>query len=257
MKHFKWLTGDVDYLNYGGKWYRKVADTRYHVIELINYWDATGEKDMDKYYVSLSEVDLESPQLKEAIRSCGDEEYDSELMRVDSLASYGAKAPLGNWSGGNANKLLSEAKQESRSLDDPEAYETAMSRPVNALGSTAREYANGDFNSAIMRGIARQDKPAELMGKITHNTSLETLAKSYYNSDGTLRRIAQADIQKCKFTILIPSHYREDGSCKCNDPAEQEKMIKEWGYNEEDFKDIILEGNEYSEADLEENPRLG
>jgi len=234
-KAFQFLTGDVNYLDYGGKWYRQVDATRYHVIELINYWEATGEKDMDKYYVSLSEVDLNSPQLKEAIKCCGDDENElTDLWKVDSLASYGAKAPLGTWSGSNANKLIASAKRESRSLDNPEAYEEAMSRPVNAIGSTAREYANGDINSAIMRGIEKKDPTAELMGKITFGT---------INQNGVVtnsRQIAQADIRKCKFSILVAEHSREDGSCKCNDKEHRAKMINEWEYSEEDFADIPL-----------------
>ena len=199
-------------------------------------WDATSEEDQDKYNVSLSEVDLNSPQLDEALKCCGweDEPELTDLMKVDSLHSYGARAPLNDWSGGNANKLIASAKRESKELDNPETYEIAMSRPVNKLGSTAREYANGDINSAIMRGIEKKDPIAELMGKITFGT---------INQNGVTtnsRQIAQADIRKCKFSILVAEHYREDGSCKCNDPVERKKMIEEWEYSKEDFADIPL-----------------
>jgi hypothetical protein len=40
--------------------------------------------------------------------------------------------------------------------------------------------------------------------------------------DGTLtnvRLIRQADIGKCPHFIMVPEHYREDGSCKCDDPG--------------------------------------
>lgn len=50
----------------------------------------------------------------------------------------------------------------------------------------------------------------------------------------------QSDIAKCPFYILVPEHYREDGTCKCNDAEERAKMIREWGYSPEDFKDIPL-----------------
>lgn len=64
--------------------------------------------------------------------------------------------------------------------------------------------------------------------------------------DGKLknaRLIKQSDIMKCPFSILVPDHYREDGSCKCNDAAYRRKMTQKWGYAEEDFKNIpILEG---------------
>ena len=28
----------------------------------------------------------------------------------------------------------------------------------------------------------------------------------------------QSDLLKCPFVILMPEHYRRDGSCRCNDP---------------------------------------
>jgi hypothetical protein len=48
--------------------------------------------------------------------------------------------------------------------------------------------------------------------------------------------IRQADIAACPFCIMVPSHYRPDGSCKCDDPEERAMMIKEWGYSEKDFR---------------------
>ena len=56
--------------------------------------------------------------------------------------------------------------------------------------------------------------------------------------DGSLtnaRLIKQSDISRCPHVIMVPSHYRDDGSCKCDDPEEQAMMIREWGYSEEDF----------------------
>ena len=57
--------------------------------------------------------------------------------------------------------------------------------------------------------------------------------------DGTLtnvRYVKESDIDKCSHFIMVPEHYRTDGSCKCNDPEEQAMMIKEWGYHESDFQ---------------------
>ena len=50
----------------------------------------------------------------------------------------------------------------------------------------------------------------------------------------------QADILKCKFAIIMPEHYRSDGSCMCDDPDYRKMMIREWEYTEEDFKGIPL-----------------
>jgi hypothetical protein len=54
--------------------------------------------------------------------------------------------------------------------------------------------------------------------------------------EGEVRLIKQSDIQKCPWSIMVPEHYREDGSCKCNDPEHRAMMIREWGYSEGDFK---------------------
>jgi hypothetical protein len=58
------------------------------------------------------------------------------------------------------------------------------------------------------------------------------------------REIAQSDLRKCPFVILVPDHYREDGSCKCDDRAERAKMIAEWGYSDVDFNGIPLRKGE-------------
>ena len=45
----------------------------------------------------------------------------------------------------------------------------------------------------------------------------------------------QSDMRKCPHYILVEQHYRADGTCKCDDPVEQARMIKDWGYTKEDF----------------------
>jgi hypothetical protein len=43
-----------------------------------------------------------------------------------------------------------------------------------------------------------------------------------------IREIPQSAIMACPHTIFVAGHYREDGSCKCDDP--NEKVMAEWGY---------------------------
>jgi hypothetical protein len=56
----------------------------------------------------------------------------------------------------------------------------------------------------------------------------------------TVRVMKQSDLLKCPFTIMVPEHYRPDGSCKCDDAQERKKMIAEWEYTEEAFANIPL-----------------
>ena len=41
-----------------------------------------------------------------------------------------------------------------------------MNFPVNALGSTAREYQCGDLDSAVVRGLIKGDKKCWLVARI-------------------------------------------------------------------------------------------
>lgn len=58
------------------------------------------------------------------------------------------------------------------------------------------------------------------------------------------RAIAQSDILKCPFCILVANHYREDGSCKCDDQGERDHMIAELGYSASDFAAVPLRATE-------------
>jgi len=51
-----------------------------------------------------------------------------------------------------------------------------------------------------------------------------------------MRLILNSMIEKCPFLIMVAAHYRDDGTCKCDDPKERARMIAEWGYTEESFK---------------------
>ena len=53
-----------------------------------------------------------------------------------------------------------------------------------------------------------------------------------------VREIKQSDLAKCRFLILNADHYREDGSCKCDDPEHRAMMIREWDYRKKDFVGI-------------------
>jgi hypothetical protein len=43
-----------------------------------------------------------------------------------------------------------------------------------------------------------------------------------------VRLTKQADIKGCPHIIFAGEHYREDGTCRCDDPQHVE--MKEWGY---------------------------
>lgn len=171
------IGSDCDWQGHGGKWARHIEGTRYHVIRFENCEDwgdgATG------YHCDLQEVDIASEQLGQACKSScvpfdALNEYGEPIeaalyrwMQVEALSSYGAYAPLWQDASGNSWALIRAAKRESRMLtSDSEAYEQRMDRPVNRIGSTAREYAAGDTSSAILRGLAEGDQVADIMARM-------------------------------------------------------------------------------------------
>ena len=51
------------------------------------------------------------------------------------------------------------------------------------------------------------------------------------NSDGSLTEVREIDqnaMLKCRHVIMVAEHYREDGTCRCNDPNHKE--MASWGY---------------------------
>lgn len=49
--------------------------------------------------------------------------------------------------------------------------------------------------------------------------------------DGTetnVRKVKRSDILACPRVILVADHYRDDGSCRCDDPTHTH--MAEWGY---------------------------
>lgn len=165
--------GDVNMLDYGGTLYRQVGKHSFQFIVLTNMDDACGRDNegRETYVVELRMVDLEqlSPKnIEDAMRSCG---YDGAPNTPDVLAfmcqEYGCHAPLEEWSGNNAHKLLREARKSANEFRFNEsALAEAMERPVNKIGSTAAEFMRGDIHSAMERGILAGRTDARIMGKM-------------------------------------------------------------------------------------------
>lgn len=191
MKIGKWF---VDVMG-GELWMRRVElPNRFHFISVTDMDDACGS-DNDghpRYVIELNEVDLQlipDKTIESAIKSCGwdgwggpprynhtraDGPYepcDECAKAVAAIAemchSYGAKAPLHSVSTNSETRGFRECRKESYLLSrDRDAYEQRMERTVNKMGSTAREFMQGDMMSALDRGV-RADKPeARLMAKM-------------------------------------------------------------------------------------------
>ena len=52
--------------------------------------------------------------------------------------------------------------------------------------------------------------------------------------------VRQMNPHSCPFTILVAEHYREDGTCRCDDLTHRTFMCNEWGYEPKDFVNVPI-----------------
>ena len=191
MIRFQFLTGDVNFTTYGGKW---VSNRQHHgdivffyVIELINWLEAVGDRDCPKdnngkfikYNVGLTIV---SPQqvgekkMQEAYSCCGIEDEMLEnakangsldSVQVEALHGYAGGVPVWDSNGNNWRALMTRARQEAHDAD----FEYFMDRTVNRMGETGRELLHlTDPTTVLQRVVAEREGPStieqRILGKI-------------------------------------------------------------------------------------------
>jgi hypothetical protein len=159
-----------------------------------------------------------------------------EFAVVECCIQYGLGAPLETFTGNKyPERIRAQARRYAEEcMRDSTLLQDRLARPVNAIGSTAAEYGRGDIDSALHRGPS--DAAKQLMRQLHGLPPLPEEEVPH----GTARLLKHAWIRKCAFNILIPEHYRADGSCKCDDAEHRNKMICEWEYSPKDFEGIPL-----------------
>ncbi len=256
MKSWKDLGGDVNWEDYGGKWGRRAKDGSWYVLDFTNMDEACGKDNEGQptYVCEVKRFDratTPTAEVRSALRSSGLKLlFDGKLVQdgdstvvdskwkeqtiVEACVSYGLGAPIWSESGNRASWVRANARRYAeRCMKDDALLEDRLDRPVNAIGSTAREYGAGDIQSALSRNTS--DPTITLMRKIS---GLPTIA------DAPMRSMKQSDMLKCTFAIMDMSHYRDDGSCRCDEYAHRKMMIAEWEYTEEQFANIPLRDSE-------------
>jgi hypothetical protein len=184
------LCSDVDWIDYHGMWARKVPGSggassgAWYILKWTNLLDAGGEDFADTPYecevkfLDLGEVPDKS--VDSALRSCGYKMSEDrrtilmesgepasdhcpspvfsdgsvELAIVECCIQHGLGAPLESFTG---NKWPARIRAEARRyaeqcMKDSDLLEERLDRPVNGIGSTAREYGIGDIDAALHRG---------------------------------------------------------------------------------------------------------
>jgi hypothetical protein len=120
MSTYQFLTGDVNWKDYGGIWYRRIDPHMYYLIEFINFEDATGEL-LDgkyKYIVEGKFIDLTpgSPwhkQIPNALRCVGEsiDRVTDELQLLEAVNGYMGGDKEFELYGNNAEQLVADAKR--------------------------------------------------------------------------------------------------------------------------------------------------
>jgi len=171
------LGGDINWEEHGGKWCRKDPNLSrvFYVIEHMNLVECMGERDveaggLDKYVSSISRIDLDEipeSEVESALESCGIElaNYDSDetdLVVVEALTGYGCAAPMGEYSDPSyPERSRAAARREVEELiADSVKCEDMLDRPVNAIGSTARDFGQGNIMAGLDRYKVEQETRA-------------------------------------------------------------------------------------------------
>ena len=173
-KGWAWLTGDCDWVTYGGCWYKKSADGALWVLRFCNredYGDGAKGYDCDVLRVKLEEVAV--AETISALRSCGwkFEMEDGEPRIVcphdgttvasgeavepcllSCLIGYGTYAPMGEHTSNWPDRARCASRRDAEGMmADTAVVEARLDKPFNAIGTTQREAAQGDILAGLKR----------------------------------------------------------------------------------------------------------
>jgi hypothetical protein len=165
MKGWITLCADVNWQAYGGTWAKKQRGQSrvWWVLAFTNYDDCCSDHEVEsmgfRYGCEVKRLDLAKipgTEIRHALDCVGmslDTALLNECELVWACVSYGLGAPMHfAKSMRRAERVRAEARREAeRMMHDDAACAAALSRPVNAIGSTAEECGCGDFNAALNR----------------------------------------------------------------------------------------------------------
>ena len=159
---FKFLTGDMNWQKYGGKFVsRKLSNGEFDywlVMDVLNWEDVDSEavKTHGQYCVSLYSVSpSEAGQdgLKKAFNCCGfdgtEDFLTNPLVQIEALVSYGTYTPVWSASGNNLTKLMREARKQAKCVEG--LYGFYMDRPVNRIGTSGWDAQRGNILAGLNR----------------------------------------------------------------------------------------------------------
>jgi len=148
--NIKFLTGDINWTEYGGKFITKKLNNGefdyWLVISFSNWEDLTSEECDSKYLVSINAVtsQQEDKTVRDAMYSYGlenEKENLTGLRLIECLESNGIFAPLKHFEGNNARKLLKMARDECELIES--LFGFYMDQKVNIIGNNGWDFIKG------------------------------------------------------------------------------------------------------------------
>lgn len=181
-KYWKgWLDvgSDGNWEDHYGLWGRQAPDGTHFFIRFINMEDACGRNALEgpnpmRYHCEVLQValrELDAKTISSIVKCCGldtDElaklpSEETELRLATAACEYGCHAPLYEESGmAHPARIRAACYREAESLmSDVVRLDASLNRPVNRLGSTARDFRGGD----AMAGLARYQEAVAAGGE--------------------------------------------------------------------------------------------
>ena len=127
---FNFMSGDVNFLEYGGIFEKSLDDENYHIIVIIPTAEHFRKDEMLNpvdFWVILSCVWLDEDDLDNALESCGyNQKYYKTItddMKLDALHSYHGGDQITNIEGNNLNKMIEWIIRASYHYPHIETYE--------------------------------------------------------------------------------------------------------------------------------------
>lgn len=154
---------------------RQVGPRSFLFVEIIDVEEHGCSFEKGKRFVaSLALVDLaeiSEERAGEALSCCGLdlENYDPKIhdrVLAEACFSYGAKAPLGDFFASTEKKATKAGYTEANRLATGKGLAKRLDEPVNAIGSTAREFMTGDRFAGLARSVEAGQPEARLIAKM-------------------------------------------------------------------------------------------
>lgn len=208
---------------------RRAPDGSFFLLRIDDMWEATGDEDRPHYNVQVMRVDLKEVSdgdIDNAIQSCSGwatrEELEEQVaprlhaeVIAEMLASYGQYQPLDQFDGNRLDRVRAEARRCAEEyMRSTHRLDRALDRPVNKIGSTAREYGRGDLNAPLRR---YQREP-------TGDPSMDILLKMHGGSVSPSKPAPRFDT--VKVALATGPHAKCEAAGHCIEPVPDEEKCR-------------------------------